>query len=447
MSEAALPRRNRLLLSQWVELLEDDSFRRFWLMRLASHGATNALSYALLVFTLRHSGSALAMGGLLLTQIVPSALLGAVSGVTVDRLPRGLILFLANLLRAGLVFLLIGGKEGLLAIYAISLALGVVGQFSAPAEGAVVPHVVAPRRLVAATSFINLGALASQVLGLLVLAPALFKTGAEDLLLFTIAGLYVFAGVLVTIIPQFRFTSGEEGRDVSLRMVRREFAAGWLRLNRDPVAFLALVLLVVTSTLMLVIATMLPKFSLQILAVAPENIVFVLAPVGLAVFLGLRSVSYLADRLNRLVTISAAYLLMAASLIALGLVPGAGALLRSLDPLGLFEGGPLGEQAARIIVTVLFANAYGFSFTVVMTMGRVLLNERIPLEMQGRVFAAQAVLSNLVAIGPVVAAGLLADTVGVEPVLVAAGVGALLAAVWSQARSSRALPPAPVSGR
>jgi hypothetical protein len=89
MSELAAPqRRNRLLLSQWAELLDDDSFRRYWLMRLASHGANNALTYALLVFTIKHSSSAIATGLLLLTLIVPSALLGAVAGVAVDRRRR-----------------------------------------------------------------------------------------------------------------------------------------------------------------------------------------------------------------------------------------------------------------------------------------------------------------------------------------------------------------------
>lgn len=436
MSQAVVSRRNRFLLSQWVELLEDDSFRRFWLMRLLSHGATHALSFSLLVFTARHSDSAIAVGVLLLTLIVPSALLGAISGVATDRLPRGLILCGANLVRALLAFLLVGAKDNLASLYAISLGFGVVSQFAAPAEGAVVPHIVRAQRLVAATSFINLGTLASQVLGLLVLAPVFLKTGADDALLFILMGGYVVAAVLITVIPQFHFTTSEAS-EVSLRTVRREFAAGWLRLSRDSVAFLALVLLVVTSTLTLIIATMLPKFARQVLDVPPENIVFVLAPVGIAVFLGLRSVGFLSDRLNKLVTISAAYVLMAASLIALGLVPGAADVLRSLVPAGLFSDSALGEQGARIAVTILFANCYGFSLTVVTTMGRVLLNERIPLEMQGRIFAAQAVLSNLVAIGPVVAAGLLADAAGVEPVLICAGVGALLAAAWSQARSSR----------
>jgi hypothetical protein len=108
-----------------------------------------------------------------------------------------------------------------------------------------------------------------------------------------------------------------------------------------------------------------------------------------------------------------------------------------LDPAGVFSAGPLNQQWARIVSTVLFACIYGFALTVVLTMGRVLINERIPMTMQGRVFAAQAVLTNLVAIVPVMLASLVADTAGVEPVLICAGIACLLAAVWSHARSTR----------
>ncbi|HLF78806.1 MAG TPA: MFS transporter, partial [Dehalococcoidia bacterium] len=421
MNEGQPPRRgNRFMLAQWVDLMEDDSFKRYWLMRLASHGATNALTYSLLVFTIHHSSSAIATGGLLLTLIVPSALMGAVSGVAVDRLPRGLILFLANVMRAVLCFLLMGGKETLLGLYAVSLGFGIVTQFAVPAEAAVVPHIVRSRRLVAANSFINLGTLVSQVLGMLVLAPILLKTTNGDPLLFILIGLFAFAAMMITIIPQFKFTSSEAGGEVSMRAVRREFAEGWLRLGRDGTAFLALILLVVTSVSILIIATLLPKFSTQVLRLEPENIIFVLAPVGIGVFLGLRSVEFLSDRLNKLATISVAYLFMAVALMALGLVPGSARVIESSDPLGVFSAGPLNNQTARIFVTILYANVYGFALTVVLTMGRALINERIPLAMQGRVFAAQSVLSNLVAIAPVVLAGLLADAIGVEPVLVAA---------------------------
>jgi predicted MFS family arabinose efflux permease len=191
---------------------------------------------------------------------------------------------------------------------------------------------------------------------------------------------------------------------------------------------------------------MLPKFSLQVLHVPPENIVFVLAPVGVAIFLGLRSVEYLSDKFNKLVTISVAYALMALSLIALGLVGGSADVLQSLDPFRAFSDGPLNEQSARIAMTIVYANVYGFGLTIVLTMGRVLINERVQLAMQGRVFAAQSILTNLVAILPVVLAGLVADAIGVQPVLICAGIGAILAAVWSQARSSRVVSPASPAG-
>jgi MFS family permease len=437
-SAPAERKHNRLLLKQWVELLDDDSFRRYWLMRLASHGAANALTYSLLVFTIRHSESAVATGILLLTLIVPSALLGAISGVVIDKLPRGLVLFGACVVRALLVFVLISAKESLPSLYAVSLGLGIVTQFAVPAEAAVLPHIVKQGRLVAANSFINLGTLASQVLGMMILAPIFLKTTNGDPLLFIICGLFVTAAVLITVIPQFHFTSEKGASKVSIRSARREFAESWMRLNRDPVAFLGLILLVVTGASTLIVATLLPKFSVHVLGVAPENIVFILAPVTIAVFIGLRSVEFLANRFNRLAMISGSFVLMAAALIALGLVPSSAGILESADPTGILSA--LGGSAPRIAVTIIYANVYAFALTMVLTMGRVLLNERVPMAEQGRVFAAQTVLANLVAIAPVVLAGLLADAIGVEPVLVCAGIGALLAAAWSQARSSRVVP-------
>jgi MFS family permease len=440
MNELVVPRRNRLLLAQWSELLENDDFRRFWLLRIASTSAVNALTYALLVFTVRNSESAIATGLLLLTVLVPSAVLGAFAGVVVDRLPRGLVLFGALAARMALVFLLIEAKESLPALYAVALGLGIVSQFAIPAEAAVLPQIVRGDRLTAANSFISLGLLASQVAGMLVLAPALLTTTNGDPLLFILMALFGFSAIIVTVIPQFRFRGLDCTRPVSIQAARRDFAEGWLTLVRDQVAFLSLALSVVAQTSLLVIAALLPKYATKVLAVQPENIVFVLAPAALGVFLGLRTVDWFAGRFNKLLTISGAYLLMAGALIALGFVPATARLLYDLNLLSLYEPGPLNDQVARIAATMVYANLYGFAFTVVITVGRALLNERIPINMQGRVFAAQSVLGNMTAIPPVVLASLMADSVGVTPVLVTAGIGALAAAAWARARSSRAVP-------
>ncbi len=444
MAEMAVsaPKRNRLLLTQWSELLENDSFRRFFLMRMASTGAVNALTYALLVFTVRHSSSALATGGLLLTFLVPSAMLGAIAGAAVDHLPRGSVLLVSNALRAVLMFLLIGARDGLALLYMVSLTLGVIAQFVVPAESAVLPNIVRQDRLTAANSVLSLGALATQVAGLLIVAPVLLKTGQADVLLFLLMGMFLFAAVIITVIPQFHFTFSDDqkARTLTIAGARRQFAEGWMTLVRDSVAYMSLVLSVVASVSTLVLAALLPKFSTQVLKIAPENIVFVLAPVAIGVFVGLRCVEWLAERFNKMATISGAYLLMAVALVAMGLVPGAARWLVDMDLFGLFSAGPLNDQTARIAVTIVFANCYGFGMTVVLTMGRVLLNERVPVEMQGRIFAAHGVLSNLMAIVPVLAAGLFADAVGVERVLVLGGVVALAAALWSRAQGTRVVP-------
>jgi hypothetical protein len=96
--------------------------------------------------------------------------------------------------------------------------------------------------------------------------------------LFIICGLFATAAVLITVIPQFHFMAEKGAPKVTIRSARREFAESWIRLNRDPVAFLGLILLVVTGASTLIVATLLPKFSVHVLHVAPENIVFILAP-------------------------------------------------------------------------------------------------------------------------------------------------------------------------
>ena len=206
---------NRFLLAQWVDLLEDDSFRRFWFMRLASHGATNALTYSLLVFTVRHSDSALATGGAAADAASCPPRCSAPSPAS-RRPPAARPDPVRVLHPARRPRLRPDRRQGQPAVASTPsrLGLGVVTQFAVPAESAVLPHIVRSRNLVAANSFINLGTLASQVLGMLILAPMLLKTTNGDPLLFILVLLYILSAVLITVIPQFHFASNEQGRRV-----------------------------------------------------------------------------------------------------------------------------------------------------------------------------------------------------------------------------------------
>ena len=67
--------------------------------------------------------------------------------------------------------------------------------------------------------------------------------------------------------------------------------------------------------------------------------------------------------------------------------------------------------------------------------GRSIVNERIPRDMQGRVLAAQNVLTNLASIPPILLTGLMADAAGVSPVFFFIAVFAAAAAVFYAARN------------
>src|SRR5579883_1074970 len=62
-------------------------FRRFWIARLLSHTAQNALLLGLLVTVVNRTGSTIHSSLLVLTFVVPAALLGLIGGVVTDRLP------------------------------------------------------------------------------------------------------------------------------------------------------------------------------------------------------------------------------------------------------------------------------------------------------------------------------------------------------------------------
>jgi hypothetical protein len=64
------------------------------------------------------------------------------------------------------------------------------------------------------------------------------------------------------------------------------------------------------------------------------------------------------------------------------------------------------------------------------------VNVRIPLEIQGRVFAAQVVLTNLASIPPILLAGLLSELLGVEVVLGMTVVILALVGAWAAAEAS-----------
>jgi MFS family permease len=93
------------------------------------------------------------------------------------------------------------------------------------------------------------------------------------------------------------------------------------------------------------------------------------------------------------------------------------------------------EGGLWLILPLIFG--IGIALALVIVSARVVLQERPPAEMRGRVIAAQLALANAAAVLPLLLGGSLADHLGIRPVmgllgLLAVGAGAIsLRSVWS----------------
>jgi hypothetical protein len=104
--------------------------------------------------------------------------------------------------------------------------------------------------------------------------------------------------------------------------------------------------------------------------------------------------------------------------------------------IGNFDGGGV---LAMVIMLPL-----GFSYAVVSVAGQTVINDEVPLHLQGRVGATQAAMAALASSVPVLIAGALSDWIGVVPTLalLAASIG-LAAVTLSRGPSRRSLGRAP----
>ncbi|OGO50403.1 MAG: hypothetical protein A2148_02000 [Chloroflexi bacterium RBG_16_68_14] len=418
-------------------ILQEDGFRRLWLGRLLSHTAINATLFTMLVLAVGEGNGASIKSALFIAAyLVPTATLGTISGVLVDRLPKHLVLTAVNATRAGLMVLLLMSSTALPVVYGVALLIAITSQFAGPAEAASVPQLVRQDQLIIANSTSNLGGLVSQIVGFTVLPPFFLNTiGARPLFL-TTAVLFGAASVFFLGIHRLGPSAIDVDRMMdAVRNVRKQFAEGWETLSRDTEAYMSVIIFVLASTASLVGATLMPRFTQETLDIPVRNAVFVFLPAAVGVVAGLRLVQWLERHVRKAWLVGAGFSLLAASFICLALTRPLGNGLEGLNPFGAFDPGPFGDTSARIVVTVIFSTVATFSFSIVGVASRSLVNERVPLEFQGRVFAAQVVLTNLASIAPILLAGVLSELAGVEPVIFLTVFILIGAAGWTLARA------------
>jgi MFS family permease len=418
-------------------ILQEDGFRRLWLGRLCSHTALNAVLYTLLVLAVGQGDGASIKSALFITAyLLPTATLGTISGVLVDRLPKNIVLAAINIARFGLMLVLIMSSTSLWTVYGVALLIAVTSQFAAPAEAAALPQVVRQDQITSANSASNFGGLISQVVGFAVLAPLFLNTIGHGPLFFAAAILFGASAAFFMTIHTLQDKDIDLDSTVdAVRDVRNQFAAAWERLTQDLASYMSVIIVVLASTASLVAVTLMPRFAQRVLDIEVQNAIFVFAPAAIGILAGLRLVQALERRVARGWLIGVGFGLLMGTLFCLTLTAPLGDGLSAMLSLSQTQG--------RIAITIAFSSAAAFSYSVVGVSSRSLVNERMPVEFQGRVFAAQVVLSNLASILPILLAGVLSEVLGVEVVLATAVIVLSAVSLWAVAQAS--LRPRPIN--
>lgn len=145
------------------------SFALLWSGQTVSRLGDSLYTIALAWWVLQHTGSAAAMGVVLICSTVPMLLFLLLGGVAVDRLPRLRLMLASDLLQAilvGLTALLAFGQWlELWHVFVMSAIVGLAQAFFYPAYTAVIPDVVPADRLPSANSLRTISLQVAQIIG------------------------------------------------------------------------------------------------------------------------------------------------------------------------------------------------------------------------------------------------------------------------------------------
>ncbi len=225
-----------------LRALKNRSFALLWAGQTTSRLGDSLHRIALAWWVLEKTGSATAMGTVMVLSQIPMLIFLLIGGIVVDRFPRLRIMFLSDLLSGAVVaFIAVFAWQDLLEIwhiYLASLVFGFVQAFFGPAYQSVIPQITPPDELVSANS---LNGLSQRVMGVIgpMLGAALVAAGgtplafALDALSFFVSALCVFpilrAGLHEP--PRKVEVSGTAGEPSSLKQtIRRgllDLREGW----------------------------------------------------------------------------------------------------------------------------------------------------------------------------------------------------------------------------
>jgi MFS family permease len=393
-----------------VALLRNRNFLSLWVAQAAAIAAIYGMGLAGTVLVEERTHSSTQTSLVIISAVLPAFLGSLIAGPVVDRWGRKRVLLASLVARGSAALAFWGGAAALppaLAIAVVNLATAAgtgFTQFATPSELAMLPDLVEHKSLVPANALLQLGTLAAEGLGIVVLGPLLIKLagpGAVGLLSAMLCLLAIF--LVAGLPPDPALPDRRRGPGSLWKGLRQDFEAGWLAISRDRLLRYVAIQATLAATLLLVVLSLLPGLLSRHLGMSVENAPLLLFPGGLGFVLGAMVLNRWQAALSRLTWIAA----------------GLGGLGVSLGFLAALS------QEGRLWLILPLVLGLGVALALTIITARVVLQEHPPAELRGRVIAAQLALANAAAIVPLLLGGSLADRLGIRPVMGLVGLLAL----------------------
>jgi len=266
---------------QYRGLHRHGAFMRVWAAQSVSNLGDWVYTLAVVSSLAGRGSSAHALAALLVAQVAPGAVAGALGGPLIDRFPRKALMIGSDVIRGVAVgSLLIVGEPSLAHLYVVAGCLGLFGSIFQPTLMASIPNLVPRERIVAANALVgatyNFAVMAGPVIGGLLVAGV----GVSWAFSVQAASFVVSAALLIGV----RFPRQE--RDASAASPAHALLEGIKYALARPVIRGALIVIGLVMLAASIRSPLEPLFVLRILELPPEALGLVGGVWGLGMVLG-----------------------------------------------------------------------------------------------------------------------------------------------------------------
>lgn len=393
-------------------------FRTLWLAQFVSvFGDFLALFGVISLITFRWHGTAIQVTLISIAYMLPIAIISPVAGVFVDHWNVKRLMIASDLIRAGLILLLLFVHD-VPQICAIFVVLSFVSSFFMPAQSVTLRTIVPSEGLLAANAMM---AQAFYVVRLLspFLAGALIKLISEEFCFYLDTASFVFSALMISMLAIDR--PAREQTEKTLRSLTQDFIAGnRFIFTHSGLAFVFMAM----AAAMFVLSSFSPLISIYIrdsLSAGPFIFGIISAMVGVGMIVG----TQLMNRFTRQRSKSHVVLV---GLFSMGV---------GVAVLGIFKNIPM---AALSTFTM------GFAIAFVWVPAQTMSQQETPPAMVGRVSSTFMSLISVSQVAGLLLSGYLANKLGIRPLFVyCAGVLAVLSLIGYMMMRGRPLAATPAA--